>query len=257
MMAKQINMFLQLPIVMISEIYTFHVDYHILIVCFFGSAKGRLLVLCIDHVQNSDSGSMTFCSKAGSSSQKTSPFNEIVGNVPELLSCSSLGSSPDDNSSDGIKLDENEIWQFRLVSATTWPGIVHAICPYLDRYFLASAGNAVSCKALAFFHSYFLTIPSFLNFLSPHKKVLYLHLAIVISFIYFLLIQFYVCGFPNDTPQKVRKYAVARTRFAIRSLTAYFSRIAVGDNRDGILFFSYHEVSGGCLSCIIQILTIN
>ncbi|KAK2418647.1 Cleavage and polyadenylation specificity factor (CPSF) A subunit protein [Trifolium repens] len=158
------------------------------------SAKGRLLVLCIDHVQNSDSGSMTFCSKAGSSSQKTSPFNEIVGHVPELLSCSSLGSSPDDNSSDGIKLDENEIWQFRLVSATTWPGIVHAICPYLDRYFLASAGNA-----------------------------------------------FYVCGFPNDTPQKVRKYAVARTRFAIRSLTAYFSRIAVGDNRDGILFFSYHE----------------
>jgi splicing factor 3B subunit 3 len=251
MMAKQINMFLQLPIVMISEIYTFHVDYHILIVCFFGSAKGRLLVLCIDHVQNSDSGSMTFCSKAGSSSQKTSPFNEIVGHVPELLSCSSLGSSPDDNSSDGIKLDENEIWQFRLVSATTWPGIVHAICPYLDRYFLASAGNAVSCKALAFFYSYFFTYLPFSIF-----SIQYLHLAIVISFIYFL-IQFYVCGFPNDTPQKVRKYAVARTRFAIRSLTAYFSRIAVGDNRDGILFFSYHEVSGGCLYCIIQILTNN
>jgi splicing factor 3B subunit 3 len=250
-MAKQINMFLQLPIVMISEIYTFHIDYHILIVCFFGSAKGRLLVLCIDHVQNSDSGSMTFCSKAGSSSQKTSPFNEIVGHVPELLSCSSLGSSPDDNSSDGIKLDENEIWQFRLVSATTWPGIVHAICPYLDRYFLASAGNAVSCKALAFFYSYFFTYLPFSIF-----SIQYLHLAIVISFIYFL-IQFYVCGFPNDTPQKVRKYAVARTRFAIRSLTAYFSRIAVGDNRDGILFFSYHEVSGGCLYCIIQILTNN
>lgn len=160
------------------------------------SAKGRLLVLCIDHVQNSDSGSMTFCSKAGSSSQRTSPFNEIVGHVPEqlCLSSSSLASSPDDNSSDGIKLDENEIWQFRLASATTWQGIVQAICPYLDRYFLASAANA-----------------------------------------------FYVCGFPNDTPQRVRKYAVGRTRYSIRSLTAYFSRIAVGDNRDGILFFSYHE----------------
>jgi splicing factor 3B subunit 3 len=94
---------------------------------------------------------MTFCSKAGSSSQRTSPFNEIVGHVPEqlCLSSSSLASSPDDNSSDGIKLDENEIWQFRLASATTWQGIVQAICPYLDRYFLASAANAVCCKALA------------------------------------------------------------------------------------------------------------
>jgi hypothetical protein len=105
-------------------------------------------------------------------------------------------------------------------------------------------------KLLHVSHSfYFPTIPSFLNFLSPHKKVSYLHLAIVISFNYFL-IQFYVCGFPNDTPQRVRKYAVGRTRYSIRSLTAYFSRIAVGDNRDGILFFSYHEVSGDdCLYC--------
>ena len=30
----------------------------------------------------------------------------------------------------------------------------------------------------------------------------------------------------------------------ITSLTAHFTRIAVGDCRDGILFFSYHEVSG-------------
>ncbi|XP_027188726.1 uncharacterized protein [Cicer arietinum] len=158
------------------------------------SAKGRLLVICLEHVQNSDSGSMIYCSKAGSTSQKTSPFNEIVGYAPEQQSSSSLGSSPDDNSSDGIKLDDNEMWQFRLAYATTWPGIVHAICPYLDRYFLASAGNA-----------------------------------------------FYVCGFPNDTPHRVRRYAVGRTRFMISSLTAYFSRIAVGDLRDGIIFFSYHE----------------
>lgn len=95
-------------------------------------------------MQNSDSGSMTFCSKPGSSSQKTSPFNEIVTYAPEQLSSSSLGSSPDDISSDGIKLDENEVWQFRLAYATRWQGMVLAICPYLDRYFLASAGNAVS-----------------------------------------------------------------------------------------------------------------
>lgn len=135
----------------VLEIYALHIDYHILIGCFFCSCKGRLLVLCLVHVQNSDSGSMTFCSKGGSSSQKTSPFHEIVSYAPEQLSSSSLGSSPDDNSSDGIKLDENEVWQFRLAYATKWQGVVFKICPYLDRYFLASAGNAVSSKSLALF----------------------------------------------------------------------------------------------------------
>ncbi|BAT86376.1 hypothetical protein LR48_Vigan03g291500 [Vigna angularis] len=158
------------------------------------SCKGRLLVLCLVHVQNSDSGSMTFCSKGGSSSQKTSPFHEIVSYAPEQLSSSSLGSSPDDNSSDGIKLDENEVWQFRLAYATKWQGVVFKICPYLDRYFLASAGNA-----------------------------------------------FYVCGFPNDNPQRVRRYAMGRTHHMITSLSAHFTRIAVGDCRDGIILFSYHE----------------
>ncbi|KAK4272631.1 hypothetical protein QN277_021156 [Acacia crassicarpa] len=158
------------------------------------STSGRLLVLFLEHVQNSDSGSMILCSKAGSLSQKTSPFREIVGYGPEQLSSSSLGSSPDDNSSDGAKFDENDVWQLRLAYATTWPGMVLAICPYLDRYFLASSGNA-----------------------------------------------FYVCGFPNDNPQRVRKFAVGRTRFMITSLTARSARIAVGDCRDGILFYSFHE----------------
>ncbi|KAK7244699.1 hypothetical protein RIF29_39525 [Crotalaria pallida] len=158
------------------------------------SAKGRLIVLCLDHVHNSDSGSMTFCSKAGPSSQRTSPFHEIVAYAPEQLSNSSLGSSPDDNSSDGIKLDENEVWQFRLAYATTWQGMVLAICPYLEHYFLASAGNA-----------------------------------------------FYVCSIPSDNPLRVRRLAVGRTRFMVTSLTADVNRIAVGDCRDGILFYCYHE----------------
>lgn len=158
------------------------------------STKGRLIVLCIEHVQNSDSGSMTFCSKAGSSSQRTSPFREIVGYATEQLSSSSLCSSPDDASCDGIKLEETEAWQLRLAYSTSWPGMALAICPYLDRYFLASAGNA-----------------------------------------------FYVCGFPNENPQRVRKFAVGRTRFMIMLLTAHFTRIAVGDCRDGILFYSYQE----------------
>ncbi|KAG4130165.1 hypothetical protein ERO13_D09G126500v2 [Gossypium hirsutum] len=158
------------------------------------STKGRLIVLCIEHVQHSDSGSMTFSSMAGSSSQRNSPFREIVGHATEQLSSSSICSSPDDTSCDGVKLEETEAWQFRPAYTTTWPGMVLAICPYLGRYFLASAGNA-----------------------------------------------FYVCAFPNDNPQRVRRFAIARTRFMITSLTAYFTRIAVGDCRDGILFYSYNE----------------
>ena len=111
---------------------------------FFCSTKGRVIVLCLENLQNSDSGSMTFCSKAGSSSQRTSPFREIVGYAAEQLSSSSLCSSPDDTSCDGVKLEETETWQLRFVSATTLPGMVLAICPYLDRFFLASAGNSVS-----------------------------------------------------------------------------------------------------------------
>ncbi|KAJ8754519.1 hypothetical protein K2173_005680 [Erythroxylum novogranatense] len=159
------------------------------------STKGRLLVLCLSPAQNSDSGSMTVCSKAGSSSQRTSPFCE-VGCAAEQLSSSSVCSSPDNNSCDGSKLEENESWQLHLSSATPYAGMVLAICPYLDRYFLVSAGNA-----------------------------------------------FYVCGFPNDNPRRVRRLAVGRTRFMIMSLTTHLSRIAVGDCRDGILFYSYHEDS--------------
>lgn len=59
-----------------------------------------------------------------------------------------------------------------------------------------------------------------------------------------LLSQFYVCGFPSDNPQRMKRLAGGRTRFMITSMTSYFTRIAVGDCRDGILFYSYHEVSG-------------
>ncbi|KAG8371805.1 hypothetical protein BUALT_Bualt12G0001400 [Buddleja alternifolia] len=160
------------------------------------STKGRLVVLCIEHMQNSDSGSVMLCSKTGSSSQRNPPFCDISRYAVEQLSTSSLCSSPDDNSCDGIKLEETEAWHLRLAYSTIWPGAVLAVCPYLDRYFLASAGNS-----------------------------------------------FYVCGFPNDNSQRVRRLAVGRTRFNIMTLTAHFTRIAVGDCRDGILFYSYHEES--------------
>lgn len=159
------------------------------------STKGRLIVLCLEQSQNSDSGSMAICSKTVSSSQRASPFCEATAYTGEQMSNSSLCSSPDD-SCDGLKLEDTEAWHLRLAYATTWPGVVLAICPYLDHYFLASSGNA-----------------------------------------------FYICGFPNDNPQRVRRFAVERTRFMIVSLTAYFTRIAVGDCRDGVVFYSYHEDS--------------
>ncbi|KAJ0028112.1 hypothetical protein Pint_36331 [Pistacia integerrima] len=163
---------------------------------FPNSTKGRLIVFCIDRLQNSDSGSVTICSKVGLSSQRTSPFREIVGYATEQMSSSSLCSSPDDASCDGVKLEESEAWYLRQAYSTAWPGMVLAICPYLGRYFLASAGNA-----------------------------------------------FYVCGFPIDNSLRIKKFAIGRTRFMIMSLTAHFTRIAVGDCRDGVLFYSYHEQS--------------
>lgn len=38
----------------------------------------------------------------------------------------------------------------------------------------------------------------------------------------------------------------------ITSLTAHVTRIAVGDCRDGILFFSYHEVSSNSRFCLFS-----
>lgn len=112
---------------------------------------------------------MAFCSKAGSSSQRTSPLCEIVGYATEHLSGSSFCSSPDDASTDGIKLEENEVWQLRLACLNTWPGMVLAICPYLDRYFLASAGNAVSLKRILVFMTWkcMSLISRFFHFNSP------------------------------------------------------------------------------------------
>ncbi|KAF5768731.1 putative cleavage/polyadenylation specificity factor, A subunit [Helianthus annuus] len=150
------------------------------------STRGRLIVLCLEHKQNSDSGSMTFYSKGGSSSQRTSPFREISG-----YGTDSLCSSPDDNS-----CDEIEAWNFRLAYSTNMRGIVLAVCSYLDCYFLASAGNA-----------------------------------------------FYVCSFQNDNSLRVKRLAVGRTRFMIMTLTTHFTTIAVGDIRDGVLFYAYNEDS--------------
>lgn len=51
-------------------------------------------------------------------------------------------------------------------------------------------------------------------------------------------------GFRPDSPQRLRRMAMVKTRFMITSLSVHLSRIAVGDCRDGILFYTYQEVSG-------------
>lgn len=72
--------------------------------------------------------------------------------------------------------------------------------------------------------------------------------------IFVFFCQFYACGFPNDNPQRVRRFAVGRTRFMIMSLTAHFTRIAVGDCRDGVVFYSYHEVTKNC--CFLSVISV-
>jgi len=48
--------------------------------------------------------------------------------------------------------------------------------------------------------------------------------------------QFFVCGFPSDNPQRMKRFARGRTRFMITSLTSYFTRIVVGDCRVGNIY---------------------
>ncbi|CAL9166748.1 unnamed protein product [Musa hybrid cultivar] len=159
------------------------------------STKGRLIVLSLDSAQNYSEGSpLIYCSNMDVSSQAGSPFGEIVGYSAEQLSSSSHCSSQGDPCSDGIHLDEIGAGQLRLVSQATSSGAVLAVCPYLDQYVLASAGNTLN-----------------------------------------------VFGFANENPQRLRKFAVGRTRFTITCLRTHLTRIAVGDCRDGILFYSYHE----------------
>lgn len=40
---------------------------------------------------------------------------------------------------------------------------------------------------------------------------------------------------------------MVKTRFMITSIAVHLSRIAVGDCRDGILFYSYQEVLPACI----------
>ncbi|TVU41359.1 hypothetical protein EJB05_14867 [Eragrostis curvula] len=51
----------------------------------------------------------------------------------------------------------------------------------------------------------------------------------------------YVFNFANENPHRMKKCAVGRTRFTITCLKTFASRIAVGDCRDGVLFYSYNE----------------
>ncbi|KAF8768534.1 hypothetical protein HU200_007544 [Digitaria exilis] len=51
----------------------------------------------------------------------------------------------------------------------------------------------------------------------------------------------YVFGFAHENPQRMKKCAFCRTRFTITCLKTFASRIAVGDCRDGVLFYSYNE----------------
>ncbi|XP_072950937.1 uncharacterized protein [Typha angustifolia] len=159
-----------------------------------GSGKGRIIVLSLETAQISSESSSVYCSNLSSASQIGSPFREIVGYATEQLSNSSLCSSPDDIFCDRIQLEEMGAGHLRPLFQTTLSGAVVSVCPYLDRYILASAGNMLN-----------------------------------------------VFGFVNENPHRLRKFAMTRTRFTITCLRTHFTRIAVGDCRDGILFYSYNE----------------
>jgi splicing factor 3B subunit 3 len=57
-----------------------------------------------------------------------------------------------------------------------------------------------------------------------------------------LNLQLYVFSFANENSHRMKKCAVGQTRFTVTCLKTFASRIAVGDCRDGVLFYSYNEV---------------
>jgi len=158
------------------------------------STKGRLIVLSLEAVESPrESSSFIPTSSFNPSSHSGSPFHDIIGYTTEEFSSNSLCSSPDEFCCNQIQA-EQMAGHLRSLSHATLSGAVLAVYPYLDRYVLAAAGNAI-----------------------------------------------YVFGFANENPHRMKKCAVGRTRFTITCLKTFASRIAVGDCRDGVLFYSYNE----------------
>lgn len=158
------------------------------------SSKGRLLILQIEPIHSSRSGMVRSSSASTSIAAPGSPFHDGVSYNPENTPNSSAGGSPDEANREGARFEEGGGWKLTLKWHVSMPGIVLAVCPYLEVYMLASAGNSLFCL-----------------------------------------------GFPADAPQRLRRFSSVKTRFTITCITVHLTRIAVGDCRDGILFFSYLE----------------
>ncbi|KAJ4801243.1 Cleavage and polyadenylation specificity factor (CPSF) A subunit protein [Rhynchospora pubera] len=135
------------------------------------STKGRLIILSL--------------ASAKSNYVASSLYQDIGSYISEELVVSGSSSSPIEEMSTGL---------LKSIAQINLPGAVLSVCPYLENYFLAAAGNMLS-----------------------------------------------VFGFLHDNPHRPRKLAVTRTRFTITCLKTFYTRIAVGDCRDGILFYAYRE----------------
>ncbi|KAH9329513.1 hypothetical protein KI387_001621, partial [Taxus chinensis] len=158
------------------------------------SSKGRLLIFQLEPLQSSGSGMVHSSPASSSIAAPGSPFHDGMRSTPEHVANNNLSSSPDESSHESVRFEEGGGWELTLKWHVSMPGIVLAVCPYLGRYILASAGNNLFCL-----------------------------------------------GFPQDSPQRLRRYSYSKTRFTITSIAVHLNRIAVGDCRDGVLFYSYQE----------------
>lgn len=158
------------------------------------SSKGRLLILQIEPIHSSRSGMVRSSAALSSIAAPSSPFHDGIGYNPENATNSNVGGTPDEASCEGVRFEEGGGWQLTLKWHVSMPGIVLAVCPHLEQYILASAGNSLFCL-----------------------------------------------GFPTDAPQRLRRICSVKTRFTITCIAVHLTRIAVGDCRDGILFYSYQE----------------
>ena len=115
----------------------------VFILYWWSSIKGRLIVLSLEAVESPrESSSFIPTSSFNPSSHSGSPFHEIVGYTTEEFSSNSLCSSPDEFCWNQIQA-EQMAGQLRSLTHAILNGAVLAVCPYLDRYVLAAAGNTV------------------------------------------------------------------------------------------------------------------
>eukprot|EP00252_Welwitschia_mirabilis_P013831 TRINITY_DN3051_c0_g1_i1.p1 TRINITY_DN3051_c0_g1~~TRINITY_DN3051_c0_g1_i1.p1 ORF type:complete len:736 (-),score=114.68 TRINITY_DN3051_c0_g1_i1:815-2743(-) len=102
------------------------------------SSRGRIIAFQLESVVGTSSG------LSSSSGAPGSPYNDSPPYNAENSHCFSSVGNLDDGSSEVLRMDSGD-WQLAIKCSVAMPGVISSVCPYLDHYLLASAGNNLFC----------------------------------------------------------------------------------------------------------------